>query len=291
MSERSEVAAPILDGLFDFERRGANRFRAAPTFSPMERLYGGQVVAQALDAARRTVDEDRFCHSFHAYFVRPGDPRRPIDLMVARDSDSRSFSNRRVTARQGGSLILSLMASFQLDASGPHFQAVMPDVPAPEGLESQDDWVERNGHLLPQWTHAFWLNEQAVEYRFCEPFTAFGQRPGSARRNIWMRAKMALPDEVFVHQRLLAYASDLHIMHSALLPLGIGWGDENLRTASLDHAVWFHDRFRADEWLLYSLDSGFAGHARALGSGHVFARDGRLVATVMQEGLARILSP
>ena len=288
MTDLDQSAALILAGLFDFDRRGANRFRAAPTFSPMKRLYGGQVVAQAFDAARRTVDEDRPGHSFHAYFVRPGDPRRLIDFSVARYGDSRSFSNRRVTARQDGSLILSLSASFQLDALGSRYQAIMPDVAPPEGLESQREWSGRNASRLPEWTHAFWLNEQVVDYRFCEPFTAFCHPPISPVRHIWMKVRMALPNELFVHQRMLAYASDLHIMHSGLLPLGIGWADDNLRTASLDHALWFHDDFRADEWLLYALDSGFAGQARALGQGRVFARDGRLVATVMQEGLARV---
>lgn len=282
-------AASILAGLFDFEEHGRNRFRAAPTYSPMHRLYGGQVVAQALDAARRTVADDRTCHSCHAYFVRPGDPNEPIDLAVARDRDGRSFSARRVSARQGGRIILSLAASFQDEEPGPRHQAAMPDVPAPDGLESQRMLIDRIGRRLPPWAHAFWLNEQAIEYRFCEPFPVFRHAPGSPVRHIWMKVSMRLPDAPYVHQRLLAYASDLHIMHSGLVPLGIGWADENLRTASLDHAIWFHDRFRADEWLLYDLGSDFAGQARTLGKGRVFTADGRLAATVMQEGLARLV--
>lgn len=282
-------AAAILEGLFAFDARGRNRFRVEPSFSAMRRLYGGQVVAQALDAARRTVPEERACHSCHAYFVRPGDPNLPIDFAVARDTDGRSFSARRVSVRQQGRIILSLAASFQIAAGGPHYQAAMPDVPGPEGLATQRALVDRVGTRLPEWTHAFWLGEQAVEYRFCEPFAIFRHPPQPAARRIWMRVRMRLPDSPFVHQRLLAYASDLHIMHGGLLPLGIGWADTDLRTASLDHAIWFHDAFRADEWLLYDLDSDFAGSARTLGRGRIFTASGRLVASVMQEGLARIV--
>lgn len=281
-------ARQILSGLFDYEQRGRNRFRTAATTSQMQRLYGGQVIAQALDAARRTVEEDRLCHSLHGYFVRPGNPRRPIDLAVASDADSRSFSARRVTARQDGALIFSLSASFQRPSAGPSYQTAMPQVPDPDSASSQSLVIREISEQLPQWAHPFWLNEQAVEYRFCEPFHVFHHPPESPVRHVWMRVRMGLPDSPYVHQRLLAYASDLHIMHGGLLPLGIGWADSNLRTASLDHAIWFHDRFRADEWLLYDLDSDFAGSARTLGKGRVFSRDGRLVATVMQEGLARI---
>ncbi|RYY45028.1 MAG: acyl-CoA thioesterase II [Sphingomonadales bacterium] len=283
-------AAPLLAGLFDYEERGRNRFRAAPTLSAMQRLYGGQAIAQALDAARRTVPEDRACHSCHAYFVRPGDPKQPIDLAVSRDTDSRSFSARRITARQGGQLILSMAASFQMPAAGPAHQSPMPEVPPPEGLPTQRELVDKVGTGLPEWTHAFWLSEQAIEYRFCEPFHIFRHEPEPPQRHVWMRVRMRLPDAAYVHQRLLAYASDLHIMHGGLLPLGVGWADTELRTASLDHVIWFHDRFRADEWLLYDLDSDFTGHARTLGRGRVFTRDGRLVASVMQEGLARIVA-
>lgn len=289
MSDAEEPAAPILAGLFDYEVRGANRFRTLPTQSAMPRMYGGQVIAQSLDAARRTVAEDRLCHSCHAYFVRPGNPRAAIDLAVSRDADSRSFSARRITARQGGKLIFSMSASFQAPTEGPRFQAGMPAVPGPEGLPLQRDLALAAGPRLPEWSHAFWLNEQAVEYRFCEPFRFFAHEPEQPVKHMWMRVRMRLPDDPHIHQRLLAYASDLHIMHGGLLPLGIGWADANLRTASLDHAIWFHDRFRADEWLLYDLDSGFLGQARTLGQGRVFTADGRLVATVAQEGLARVL--
>lgn len=281
----------ILAGLFAFERRGRTRFRTAPTGSGMARLYGGQVIAQALDAARRTVADDRSCHSLHGYFVRAGNPRQPIDLAVSCDADSRSFSARRVTARQDRALIFSLSASFQRLTDGPRVQKAMPEVPAPEGLPNQQSLIDRMGARLPDWAHPFWRNEQAVEYRFCETFHVFRHPPEPAARHVWMRVRMPLPADPYVHQRMLAYASDLHILHTGLLPLGLGWADEDLRTASLDHAIWFHDTFRADEWLLYDLASDFTGGARTLGKGRVFRRDGRLVATVIQEGLARVIDP
>lgn len=285
-----DAATAILAGLFDYEERGRTRFRTAPTGSRMRRLYGGQVIAQALDAARRTVDADRLCHSLHGYFVRPGNPRQAIDLAVSCDADSRSFSSRRVTARQDRALIFSLSASFQRPGDGPRYQATMPQVADPETLSGQHEVVGQVGTRLPEWAHPFWLNEQAVDYRFCEPFHIFAHPPEPPVRHVWMRVRMRLPDAPHVHQRMLAYASDLHIMHGGLLPLGVGWADPVLRTASLDHAIWFHDAFRADEWLLYDLDSDFAGSARTLGKGRVFRRDGTLVATVMQEGLARIVA-
>ena len=288
-AQAAGYATAMLPGLFDYEQRGANRFRTRPTTSRMQRLYGGQAIAQALDAARRTVAADRACHSLHAYFIRPGEPKAAIDLAVSRDSDGRSFSARRVTARQHGRIILSMAASFQTPAEGPRFQSAMPDVPPPDDLPSQRELAHQVRAQLPEWTHAFWLNEQAVDYRFCEPFRFFRHAPEPPARHVWMRIPAPLPDEAHVHQRLLAYASDLHIMHGGLLPLGIGWADDDLKTASLDHAIWFHDRFRADEWLLYDLDSDFAGDARTLGNGRVFTRDGRLVVTVMQEGLARVV--
>lgn len=255
----------------------------------MPRLYGGQVIAQALEAARRTVDEDRLCHSLHARFLRAGDAPKPIDLAVARDTDSRSFSSRRVTARQDRALIFSLNASFQRPSDGPAHSAAMPDVPSPEHLPSQESYIAQIENDLPVWAKPFWVHEQAIEYRFCEPLHSFRHAPEPPVRHVWMRAPVRLPDMPYVHQRTLAFASDMHILHTGLLPMGVGWADGDLRTASLDHAIWFHAAFRADDWLLYALDSDFTGSARTLGRGRVFDREGRLVATVMQEGLARLL--
>ena len=218
--EDASAGAQILAGLFAFEQRGRTRFRTAPTASQMARLYGGQVIAQALDAARRTVEDDRVCHSLHGYFVRAGNPRQPIDLAVSCDADSRSFSARRVTARQDRTLIFSLSASFQRPADGPRVQVAMPEVPAPESLANQQTLIDRLGARLPEWAHPFWRNEQAVEYRFCETFHVFRHSPEPPARHIWMRVRLPLPADPHVHQRMLAYASDLHILHTGLLPLG-----------------------------------------------------------------------
>ena len=288
MSGGSDDAARILAGLFNFEVRGRNRFRAAPTFSPMARLYGGQVVAQALTAAQRTVAPARQVHSCHAYFVGPGDPAHPIDLAVARDTDGRSFSARRVTARQGRRLILTLAASFHDNEPAAAAQTAMPAVPSPDALPSQTDLIAAVADRLPARLHAFWLEPQAVDYRMVEPFAVFAAPPAPPQRHIWMRIRTPLGDDPCEHRRLLAYASDLHIMHSGLKRIGIGWADANLQTASLDHTIWFHGDFRADEWVLYALDSDFAGNSRTLGRGLVFTADGRLIASIAQEGLARV---
>lgn len=285
----SDAVAAMLAPLFDFDVRGRDRFRAAPSHSAMPRLYGGQVVAQALEAAQRTV-EGKLAHSCHAYFVRAGDPALPLDFAVSRDSDGRSFAARRVTVRQARRLVLSLSASFQIEEGGPGYQAAMPDVPPPEDLPTQSQLTAAVADRLPARLRGFWLSEPAVEYRPCEPIRYFSHAPEAPVRRVWFRLRTPLPDDPRIHRRMLAYASDLHILHVAMLPIGIGFADAAVRTASLDHSLWFHDHARADDWLLYDLEGDFAGHARALGRGRIFARDGRLVASAAQEGLVRTLA-
>lgn len=277
-----------LDQLFDYVEIAPDVFRAPPTHSPMVRLYGGQVFAQALAAAQRTVTDGRLANSCHAYFIRPGDPAHTIDFAVIRDSDGRSFSARRVTATQGDKLILSLAVSMHVDEPGAQHQFAMPEVAAPEGLASQATIMSAIGARLPTRHRAFWLLDMGVDYRPVEPFVTFDPAPRPARRHFWFRLTGAVGDDPAEHQRLLAYASDLHILHTGLLPLAIGWAEPRLQDASLDHSIWFHDRFRVDEWLLYALDSPRAAGARALGRGTVFTRDGRLVASLAQEGLIRL---
>jgi acyl-CoA thioesterase-2 len=284
IEDRSEE----LRALFAFEELAPDRFRAPATHSPMQRLYGGQVIAQALSCAQQTAGTGRFAHSCHAYFVRPGDPDLPIDFEVVRDSDGRSFSARRVTATQEGRLILSLSASMHVEESGPEHQFDMPDVPGPDGLRPQSEVLGELGTRLPPRHHAFWLRDTGFDFRAVEPFTTFSPPRQPSRRHFWFRLRHRIGDDPAEHQRLFAYASDLYLLHAGLLPLGLSWAEPRLQDASLDHSIWFHDRFRIDEWLLYAMDSPRAGHARTLARGLVYTADGRLAISVAQEGLIRL---
>lgn len=276
--------------LFDFETVGDDHFRVQPFPSNLLRLYGGQVVAQALAAIQITAPASRPVNSCHAYFVRPGDTHLPIDFRITRDRDGRSFSARRVAVEQDGKLILSMSASLQDREDGPHQQHPMPDVPSPQTLTSMSDLVAAVGDDLPRRHWPFWRREALFDWRPVERFRISNSPPDTSHRHFWVKLKTCLGNAPAEHQRFLAYASDLHILHAGLAPLGVGWADDHLQTASLDHAIWFHsDQFRVDEWLLYALESPCSGNARTLGRGMIFTADGRLVATVAQEGLIRLL--
>ncbi|AUW60416.1 acyl-CoA thioesterase II [Sphingobium sp. SCG-1] len=277
------------DMLFALHEVGPDRYRAEPIPSRLLRLYGGQVVAQAVAAIQKTAPADRSINSCHAYFVRPGSIDRPIDFIVSRDRDGQSFSARRVSVEQDGQIILTMAASLHVHEDGPGHQFPMPDVPGPEGLRSMSDYIAEVGDYLTQKHWPFWRRKHLFDWRPVEPFRIFNDAPVSSVRHVWFRFEGTLGGDPAEHQRFFAYVSDLHILHAGLLPLGVGWADEHLQTASLDHAIWFHDRFRVDEWLLYSLDSPAAAGARTLGRGVVHTADGRLVASVAQEGLIRIL--
>ncbi|PXA85720.1 acyl-CoA thioesterase II [Nostoc sp. 3335mG] len=277
--------------LFDFEERAPDSFHVPAQGGPLLRLFGGHVLAQALSAAQRTVAPGRLAHSLHAYFIRAGLPDLPIDYNVARYSDGRSFSSRRVEAMQGGKIILCLLASMHDDEPGAVHQIAMPDVPPPEDLTPQDDIIAEALPHMPPLRYPFWNRDLGIDYRAVEPFITVDPPVSSSRRHFWVRMKERLGDDPTEHQRMLTYLSDLYLMHTGLGPLGIGWADHRMQDASLDHALWFHQRFRADEWLLYAMDSPYAGGARTLGCGTIFAQDGRVVASVAQEGLIRILPP
>ncbi|WP_439534459.1 acyl-CoA thioesterase [Polymorphobacter sp.] len=276
-----------IPALFAFEEMAPDALRLPPTHSPMVRLYGGQVVAQALAACQHSVAPGRFANSCHANFIRAGDPALPLDFEVSRDSDGRSFSSRRVTVRQQGRVVLTMTASFHVPEPGARHQIAMPDVPGPDGLPTQLDILSKVGDRLPARHQAFWLRDGFIEYRPVEPFHVFEPPVTPPRRHIWFRCTRPLPDDRALHQRLLAYASDLHILHTALAPFGRTWADPELQDASLDHAIWFHDEARIDQWLLYVLDSPYAGNARGLGRGLIYTADGRLIASAVQEGLIR----
>ena len=289
-SESGLVGQPVLDqlvGLLDLEKIEENIFRGvSPPQSPV-RVFGGQVAGQALVAAGRTVPAERGVHSLHAYFIRGGDPRVPIVFEVDRIRDGRSFTTRRVVAVQHGKAIFSLSASFQKAETGIEHAEPMPDVPAPESLptlaERAEGYVERLGaHVMPRPIDLRYVNDPPWVTR-----DEAGTNPG--RNQVWMRADGTLPDESLLHVCVLTYASDMTLLDSVLARHGVYWEMDNVLGASLDHALWFHRAFRADEWFLYDSSSPTASGTRGLATGRFFAADGTLIATVVQEGLLRVL--
>ncbi len=276
-----------LIGLFDLERIEVNLFRGHSPDDGWRRVYGGQVLGQALAAASRTV-ENRSCHSFHAYFLRAGDPKVPILYEVDRARDGKSFTARRVIAIQHGLQILNMAASFQIAEDGLDHQDAMPEVPGPEALDSVATLMKRTDDTLRKeyWSHI--MRNRPIEWR---PVTSDGA-PGPARsaavQNIWFRTTGPVPDDTIVQQSMLAYMSDFSLLNTATHPHGVNVLHPSMQVASLDHAMWFHRPFRAQEWLLYALDSPSAGGARGFARGSIFDRDGRMVASVAQEGLMRM---
>jgi acyl-CoA thioesterase II len=280
---------PVLDelvALLDLETIEVNLFRGtSPPTSPT-RVFGGQVAGQALVAAGRTVPEDRGVHSLHAYFIRPGDPRVPIVYEVERVRDGHSFTTRRVLAIQHGEAIFSLSASFQLAQPGLEHTEPMPsDVPDPEQLPDMGRLLSELGATGA----AFYRLPRPLDMRYAKtPPWAPGFTPSGEPVRVWMRADGTLPDAKLLHVCLLTYASDMTLLNSVLARHEVPRNEGSVSSASLDHAMWFHQDFRADEWLLYECYSPVASGARGLATGRFFTRDGRLVATTVQEGLVRV---
>jgi acyl-CoA thioesterase II len=246
------------------------------------------VIGQALVAACRTVDvAERPPHSLHAYFLLPGDPKVPIIYDVDRIRDGKSFTTRRVIAIQHGQAIFSMAVSFHRDEPGLTHQAKMPDVPKPEDLPSEAEIKERVLPLMPDPVRRYYERERPIELRPVEYARYLGKTYPDGRFNVWIRATGKLPDEPAIHQCVLAYASDMTLLDSALIPHGRSVFDKTIMGASLDHALWLHRAFRADEWLLYAQDSPNLHGARGFSRGLIFTRDGTLVASVAQEGLLR----
>ncbi|MFT7227095.1 MAG: acyl-CoA thioesterase-2, partial [Neolewinella sp.] len=273
--------------LLDLERIEMNLFRGESRTVGSPRVFGGQVMAQALSAAMRTVPEDRFVHSFHGYFVLPGDLEIPIIFEVDRIRDGGSFTTRAVKAIQNGKAIFLLTASFQLDQEGFDHQVEMPKVLGYEELVSYDGMAKQFGDQLPKNIHKILSIERPIEFRpveFLNPFAAEVYEPV---RNVWLKTKGEMPADRRQNNLVLAYASDYNLLTTALFPHGKAIDHRNLQIASLDHAMWFHRPFRADEWLLYSIDSPSASGARGFTRGNIFDSEGKLVASVVQEGLMR----
>ncbi len=252
-------------------------------------IFGGQVLGQALSAAARTIagEPPRLVHSMHGYFLRQGDARKPVVYTVDRIRDGRSFATRRVVALQSGRPIFNLSASFQVEEPGFEHADPMPEVPGPDGLESDLDRARRFADRIPEPLRKMATAERPIEIRAVEPVNMLAPKPMPPRRHLWVRAAGPLPDDPALHRYLLAYASDFNFLVTSLLPHGVSWLTPGMQVASLDHAMWFHRPFRMDDWLLYAVRSPTASGARGLAEGRFYTRDGRLVATVVQEGLIR----
>lgn len=283
---RGETVSKDLQQLLDIlhlEQIDTNLFRGTTPRGRNPRIYGGQVLAQAMNAATRSVDRARRVHSQHAYFLRPGDPARPVIYEVDPIRDGRRFSTRRVVARQGGRAIFNTAISYQTPEQGLEHQDEMPDAPAPETLESSFAYHTRMAQEDPARYQA--PEDDAIDYRPLAYVDGPAPPPQASRLGVWMRANGALGDDPAVHAQMLAYMSDSYLMSTALLPHGRSYSDPGLETASLDHGLWFYGDFRADEWLYYHLASPRAGGGRGLNIGCIYTRDGRLIATAVQEGL------
>ncbi|MCB1500141.1 MAG: acyl-CoA thioesterase II [Bauldia sp.] len=272
--------------VLDLEKLEENLFRGRSPQVGWQRVFGGLVIGQALVAAARTV-EARVAHSLHGYFMLPGDPSVPIVYQVDRIRDGKSFVTRRVVAIQHGKAIFSMSCSFQTPEEGLDHQIPMPDVPPPEELPSEAELRALFLDSAPEPVRRYWERERPIEIRPVDLRHYMSREGLDPRQKVWIRASGPLPDDPDIHRCVLAYASDMTLLDTSLFYHGRSIFDRDLQVASLDHALWFHRPFRADEWLLYAEDSPSASGARGFNRGSLFARDGRLIASVTQEGLIR----
>ncbi|MEC8180149.1 MAG: acyl-CoA thioesterase II [Pseudomonadota bacterium] len=294
-SPKEETAQELANGLVELlslERSSDDRFVGQAQPGGVGRVFGGQVIAQALQAAQATIADGKQAHSLHAYFLRGGEEGPPIDYATERDFDGRSFSNRRVVASQGGTPILNLTASFQRAEEGlSHQAAPMPDVPGPEDLPTDDEVrakaLEAFGEKMSDAQRALMMRPRPIEMRSSGRQHWLNPEPREPHSFSWFRLVAPLPDDPAIHRAVIAYASDYTLLGTAVLPHGLSWMRGELISASLDHAIWFHAHARADEWLLYETDSPWSGSGRGYNRGRIFTRDGVLVASVAQEGMIR----
>ena len=288
----SKALQGLLD-LLDLEQIEENIFRGQSQSAVVPRVFGGQVAAQALVAAGRTVSADRLAHSLHAYFLRPGDPGAPIVYTVERMNDGRSFTARRVVAVQHGQPIFALSASFQRHEDGLEHQAPMPSAPDPATLPTSQDRLRGYDHIAPEVVEKFLEAREAIDLRYVEepPYGRFGA-PREPHSQVWFRTNGKLDgpvDQPLLHVVLATYVSDMTLLDSVLLAHGRGgWAVGDVVGASLDHAMWFHRPFRADEWLLYDQESPSASGGRGLGQARIYTQDGQLAISVIQEGVVRV---
>ncbi|HGE2240895.1 acyl-CoA thioesterase II [Pseudomonas aeruginosa] len=280
----------ILDNLvalLSLEPIEENLFRGMSQDLGFRQLYGGQVLGQALSAASQTVEDDRHVHSMHGYFLRPGDASMPVVYQVDRVRDGGSFSTRRVTAIQKGQPIFTLSSSFQNDEEGFHHQIEMPEVVGPDNLPSELELTRQRAERIPERIRDKLLYPKPIEIRPVTQHDPYDPQPDEPVKYLWFRADGKLPDVPALHKYLLAYASDFGFLTTSMQPHAVSVWQKTMQVASLDHALWFHRDLRADEWLLYAIDSPWAGNARGFVRGSIFNQSGQLVASSSQEGLIR----
>lgn len=272
----------------DLEEIELNHYLATSPNEGWQRVYGGQVIGQALVAASRTVSPNRSAHSLHGYFLRAGDTTIPILYKVDRIRDGKSFTTRRVVAVQRGQAIFTMSISFQIDEGGLSHQFDMPKVPAPDSLPTEDELRREQAKSWPKEFQESFSGSSAIQVKPVDPVDLLNPKPTQAVQRCWMRCGEPLPDDPRIHQCVLAFLSDWSLLDTASRPHGVSFMQENVQVASLDHAMWFHRSFRADEWLLYDQDSPSASGARGFNRGLIYNQTGKLVASTTQEGLLRI---
>ncbi|ULR32272.1 acyl-CoA thioesterase II [Dickeya fangzhongdai] len=273
--------------LLNLEKLEEGLFRGQSQDLGLRQVFGGQVVGQALSAAKQTVPADRFIHSFHSYFLLPGDSQKPIIYDVETLRDGNSFSARRVSAIQNGRSIFYMTASFQTRESGFEHQSDMPQVTPPDDLPSEQDIARSMEHLIPPVMRQVFTNDRPIEIRPVKFHNPLKGEAAPPVRQVWCRANGTMPDDERTHQYLLGYTSDCHFLLTALQPHGVGFLERGMQVATIDHAMWFHRPFRLDDWLLYSVESPSASGARGFVRGQFYTREGVLVASSVQEGVIR----
>ena len=273
--------------LLDLEQIEFNIYRGTNRDIGSGRVFGGQVLAQGLVAAQRTVEGERIAHSLHGYFILPGDLNAPIVYFVDRLRDGKSFTTRRVTAIQNGRAIFNMSTSFQVVEEGYEHQLPMPEVPPPESLTSELEIIRARAHEVPEHLRAVLTQDRPIDFRLVEDIDPFNPTAQPPVRHMWIRAIGPMPEDTLSHQAVLAYASDYGLLGTALQPHARSYRQPNIQVASLDHSLWLHRPCRVDDWLLYVIDSPVAAGARGFARGSIFTRSGQLVASVAQEGLIR----
>lgn len=273
--------------LLKLEKIKENIFKGKSQDLGFGSIFGGQVLGQSLSAATQTVDDDRPVHSMHAYFLLAGDPEFPIEYKVENLRDGRSFSTRQVSAAQKGRIIFCMSASFHVKEKGFDHQSTMPDVPGPENLMSDLEYVKKAKDKIPESIRDKLLRDKPVEIRQVSPVNPFKPQKKEPLKYSWFKACGILPDDLSIHRCLLAYASDFGLLATSLHPHAHTFWERQMTAASLDHSIWFHRDFRMDDWLLYSMESPSACSSRGLNRGQIFTKDGILVASTVQEGLMR----
>lgn len=290
MEDTCATLATVLDELLELlklEVIEENIFRGKSQDLGFGNIFGGQVLGQSLSAATRTVPPERGVHSLQAYFLRPGDPAKPIVYQVDPIRNGKSFTTRRVVAIQSGRAIFSMSASFQIVEPGFDHQDMMPDVPGPEGIASELELARREQDRIPESVRNQILCDKPIEIRPVDPMDPFAPEKKEPVRYVWFKTINRMPDDIAIHKYMLAYASDFGLVATSMYPHARTFWDPRMQVASIDHAMWFHRDFRMDDWLLYEIRSPSASHARGLNFGNIFTRDGRLIASTVQEGLIR----